>query len=101
MRPAFPPIRRESCKKSLRWRPRLPRRHQPRRHLRPKHPRSRPPRPRRTEMSYTLNPGAPSESNIEVHKYYGGTVLLTAFLALVLQAFLHKYGRWSELVDLP
>ena len=42
-----------------------------------------------------------SESNIEVHKYYGGTVLATAFLALVLQAFLHKYGRWSELVDLP
>ena len=52
-------------------------------------------------MSYMLNPGAQSESNIEVHKYYGGTVLVTAFLALVLQAFLHKYGRWSELVDLP
>jgi rod shape-determining protein MreD len=52
-------------------------------------------------MSYTLNSGLHSESNIEVHKYYGGTVLLTAFLALVLQAFLHKYGRWAELVDLP
>src|ERR1700689_35148 len=52
-------------------------------------------------MSYMLNPGAQSESNIEVHKYYGGTVLVTAFLALVLQAFLHKYGRWSELIDLP
>ena len=56
---------------------------------------------RETEMSYMLNPGAQSESNIEVHKYYSGTVLLTAFLALVLQAFLHKYGRWSELLDLP
>ena len=22
-------------------------------------------------------------------------------LALVFQAFLHKYGRWSELIDLP
>jgi rod shape-determining protein MreD len=52
-------------------------------------------------MSYMLNPGAQSDSNIEVHKYYSGTVLVTAFLALVLQAFLHKYGRWAELVDLP
>ncbi|HKV04221.1 MAG TPA: rod shape-determining protein MreD [Candidatus Acidoferrales bacterium] len=52
-------------------------------------------------MAYMLNPGAQSESNIEVHKYYGGTVIVTVFLALVLQAFLHKYGRWSELVDLP
>ena len=52
-------------------------------------------------MSYTLNSGLHSESNVEVHKYYAGTVLLTAFLALVLQAFLHKYGRWAELVDLP
>src|ERR1700691_5971234 len=52
-------------------------------------------------MSYMLNAGAQSESNIEVHKYYGGTVIISAFLALVLQAFLHKYGRWSELIDLP
>jgi rod shape-determining protein MreD len=52
-------------------------------------------------MSYTLNPGAQSESNIEVHKYYGGTVIAVAFIALVLQAFLHKYGHWTELVDLP
>jgi len=52
-------------------------------------------------MSYMLNPGAPSEPNIEVHKYYNGTILLVAFLSLVLQAFLHKYGRWAELIDLP
>src|SRR5208282_3775115 len=52
-------------------------------------------------MSYTLNSAMHSESNVEVHKYYGGTVLVTAFLALVFQAFLHKYGRWSELIDLP
>jgi rod shape-determining protein MreD len=52
-------------------------------------------------MSYLLNTGIQSESNIEVHKYHSGTVLLSAFIALVLQAFLHKYGRWSELVDLP
>jgi rod shape-determining protein MreD len=52
-------------------------------------------------MSYTLNPGMQSESNIEVHKYYGGTAIVIGFLAVVLQAFLHKYGRWSELVDLP
>ena len=42
-----------------------------------------------------------SEGNIEVHKYYRGAVLLVSFLALVLQAFLHKYGHWSELLDLP
>ncbi len=52
-------------------------------------------------MSYLLNNGVQSESNIEVHKYYSGTVLLSAFVALVLQAFLHKYGRWSELLDFP
>jgi len=48
-----------------------------------------------------LNPGAQSEPNVEVHKFYGGTVLIATLLALVLQALLHKYGRWSELVDLP
>jgi len=48
-----------------------------------------------------LSPGAQSEANIEVHKYYGGTVVICAFLALVLQAFLHKYGPWANLVDLP
>jgi rod shape-determining protein MreD len=48
-----------------------------------------------------LNPGAQSEPNIEVHKYYGGAILLVAFLSLVLQAFLHKYGRWAQLIDLP
>jgi rod shape-determining protein MreD len=52
-------------------------------------------------MSYMLNPGAQSQSNVEVHKYYGGTAIIAAFLAVVLQAFLHKYGRWSDLVDLP
>jgi rod shape-determining protein MreD len=48
-----------------------------------------------------LNTAARSEGNIEVHKFYGGTVVISAFLALVLQAFLHKYGRWAELLDLP
>jgi rod shape-determining protein MreD len=48
-----------------------------------------------------LSVGARSEGNIEVHKYYGGIALAVAFLSVVLQAFLHKYGRWSELVDLP
>jgi rod shape-determining protein MreD len=52
-------------------------------------------------MASVLNPTAHSESNIEVHRYYGGAVIVVAFLALALQAFLHKYGRWSELVDLP
>jgi rod shape-determining protein MreD len=48
-----------------------------------------------------LNARIHSEPNVEVHKYYSGTVLGAALLALVLQALLHKYGRWSELVDLP
>src|SRR5271154_2307255 len=52
-------------------------------------------------MSFTMNIGAQSEGNIEVHKFYGGMALAVAFLSVVLQAFLHKYGRWSELVDLP
>lgn len=52
-------------------------------------------------MASMLSAGIRSDSNIEVHKYYSGTVVITAFLALVLQAFLHKYGRWAELIDLP
>ena len=52
-------------------------------------------------MSYALNTGMQSDSNIEVHRYYGGAVLLVSFLALVIQAFLHRFGRWSGLVDLP
>ena len=52
-------------------------------------------------MSSMLNVGTRSEGNVEVHKFYGGMALATAFLSVVLQAFLHKYGRWSELLDLP
>jgi len=52
-------------------------------------------------MASVLNPTAQSESNIEVHRFYSGAVIAVAFLALILQAFLHKYGTWSELVDLP
>jgi rod shape-determining protein MreD len=52
-------------------------------------------------MDCMLNGGARSGGNIEVHRYYGGTVIVAAFLALILQAFLHKYGRWVELLDLP
>src|ERR1700741_665305 len=51
-------------------------------------------------MDTMLSAGARSESNVEVHKYYGGAVPLVCFLALVLQAFLHKYGRVAELVGL-
>src|SRR5215831_17456029 len=68
---------------------------------RPPPPPSRSSRCRLTDMSYMLNPGARTEANIEVHKYYSGTVLAVCFLALVLQAFLHKFGPWAELVDLP
>ncbi|MGA9882800.1 MAG: rod shape-determining protein MreD [Candidatus Acidiferrales bacterium] len=52
-------------------------------------------------MSYAYNSGIQSESNIEVHKYYAGAVTVIAVLAIVIQAFLHRYGRWSEFADLP
>jgi rod shape-determining protein MreD len=52
-------------------------------------------------MEYSLNVRSESESNVEVHKYYSGSVLISAFLSLILQAFLHRYGRWAELLDLP
>ena len=48
-----------------------------------------------------LDTGLRSDQNVEVHKFYSGSMVLVAFLALILQAFLHKYGRWSELIDLP
>ena len=54
-----------------------------------------------SEMAYMLNVGERSDPNVEVHKFYGGAVPAVCLLALVFQAFLHKYGRWSELIDLP
>ncbi len=48
-----------------------------------------------------LNTGFQSEQNIEVHKFYSGSVVLVGFVTLILQAFLHKYGRWADVVDLP
>jgi rod shape-determining protein MreD len=52
-------------------------------------------------MGYMLNVGERSDPNVEVHKFYSGAVPAVCLLALVFQAFLHKYGRWSELIDLP
>jgi rod shape-determining protein MreD len=52
-------------------------------------------------MSFMLTAGGRDESNVEVHKYYGGTVIVASFLALLCQVFLHKFGRWAELIDLP
>ena len=48
-----------------------------------------------------LNMSEHSDRNIEVHKFYNGAIFGVCVLALVFQAFLHKYGRWSELIDLP
>src|ERR1700722_959386 len=50
---------------------------------------------------YMLYMSAPSDRNIEVHKFYNEAIFAVYVLALVFQAFLHKYGRWSELIDLP
>jgi hypothetical protein len=44
-------------------------------------------------MAYMLNVGERSDPNVEVHKFYGGAVPAVCLLALVFQAFLHKYGR--------
>src|SRR5580704_19168757 len=53
-------------------------------------------------MSFMLTAGSRAEaSNVEVHKYYSGTVIIASFLALIFQALLHKYGRMAELIDLP
>jgi rod shape-determining protein MreD len=52
-------------------------------------------------MASMLSASAHSQGNIEVHKYYSGTVIVAAFLALLFQTFLHRYGRWAELLDLP
>jgi rod shape-determining protein MreD len=52
-------------------------------------------------MSFAFNPGIQSQDNVEVHKYYTGTILGAAILAIVLQAFLHRYGHWAELIELP
>ncbi len=41
------------------------------------------------------------ETHIEVHKFYAGTVVIVAFLALVLQAFLHRFGGRADYVELP
>ena len=48
-----------------------------------------------------LESGLQSQQNVEVHKFYSGSVVLVGFAALILQAFLHKYGRWADVVDLP
>lgn len=53
------------------------------------------------EMSYAFNSGLQSEANVEVHKYYGGVVTAVALLAIIVQAFLHRFGRWAEFADLP
>jgi rod shape-determining protein MreD len=52
-------------------------------------------------MSLAFHSGIQSQENIEVHKYYTGTVFGAAILAVVLQAFLHKYGHFPELIELP
>lgn len=52
-------------------------------------------------MASMLNTGLHSEQNVEVHKFYSGSAILVGFLALIFQAFFHKFGRWAEFVDLP
>ena len=44
---------------------------------------------------------AQAEQHIEVHKFYGGAIIAVTFLALVIQAFLNKYGSWAGLLELP
>jgi rod shape-determining protein MreD len=44
---------------------------------------------------------AQAEQHIEVHKFYAGATAGVAFLALVVQAFLNKYGSWLGMLELP
>lgn len=39
--------------------------------------------------------------NIEVHRYYAGTVIIVCFLAIVFQAFLNKFSPDFQLFELP
>jgi rod shape-determining protein MreD len=48
-----------------------------------------------------MNAHIQAETHIEVHKFYGGAVAGVAFLALVVQAFLHKFGGKAEYLELP
>src|SRR2546429_525574 len=41
------------------------------------------------------------ESHIEVHKFHGGTILISVVFALVLQAFLPVYIPKAGILDLP
>ncbi|GAC1702167.1 MAG: hypothetical protein NVS9B4_06900 [Candidatus Acidiferrum sp.] len=41
------------------------------------------------------------ESHIEVHKFRGGAIVLTAFLALAVQSFLPIYFSKAAIFDLP
>lgn len=46
--------------------------------------------------------GMDSQSqHIEVHKFYGGTVLVVCFLAIVLQAFLNRFSLKFQVLELP
>ena len=42
-----------------------------------------------------------NEAHIEVHKFHGGTILLSMILALVLQAFVPVYFPKTSILDLP
>ena len=41
------------------------------------------------------------ESHIEVHKFHGGTILLSMLIAVVLQSFLPVYISKAGILDLP
>jgi len=41
------------------------------------------------------------ESHIEVHKFHGGTILLSVLVAVVLQSFLPVYFAKVAILDLP
>jgi rod shape-determining protein MreD len=44
---------------------------------------------------------AGSATQVEVHKYYAGSIAAVAFFAILLQAFLPKYFPYARLLELP
>lgn len=48
--------------------------------------------------TYDLRVG---QSHIEVHKFYGGTILLSLLIAVILQSFLPVYVSKAGILDLP
>lgn len=44
---------------------------------------------------------AQPESQIEVHKFYGGAILVASILSVAFEGVVHRFGTWGQAVELP